>query len=177
VYLDEVKAETKRLSNWAHMATVGADGYPDVVPVWPAWQDDTLWIFTATNSVKVRNIASDPNVALHWQVDESGDGIEVWGDGNGEHRLAHQAPTVDGRVHLQPRRLRSRWHRIAWGPGVADPSRGAWRRPLQVRLRAACARSVDVRTRRRPVNERRGADRCVVSATGTTPFVAAFCAH
>jgi hypothetical protein len=52
VELDEVKAETTRLSNWAHIATVGADGIPDVVPVWPAWQGDTLWIFTGTNSVK-----------------------------------------------------------------------------------------------------------------------------
>ena len=77
--LDEVKAETTRLSNWAHIATVGADGNPDVVPVWPAWQGDTLWIFTSTNSVKIRNIAANPNVALHWQVDESGDGVELWG--------------------------------------------------------------------------------------------------
>lgn len=77
--LDEVKAETARLSNWAHLATVGADGNPDVVPVWPAWQDDTLWIFTHTPTVKVRNLASNPNVALHWQVDESGDGVELWG--------------------------------------------------------------------------------------------------
>jgi general stress protein 26 len=29
--------------------------------------------------VKVRNIAANPNVALHWQVDESGDGVELWG--------------------------------------------------------------------------------------------------
>ncbi|MGH9193931.1 MAG: pyridoxamine 5'-phosphate oxidase family protein [Acidimicrobiales bacterium] len=77
--LDEVKAETTRLSNWAHIATVGADGNPDVVPVWPAWPGDTLWIFTGTNSVKVGNIAANPNVALHWQVDESGDGVELWG--------------------------------------------------------------------------------------------------
>ncbi len=77
--LDEVKAETARLSNWAHIATVGRDGNPDVVPIWPAWQDDTVWISTGTNSVKVRNIAHNPNVALHWQVDESGDGVEVWG--------------------------------------------------------------------------------------------------
>jgi PPOX class probable F420-dependent enzyme len=79
VDLNDVKAETARLSNWAHLATVGGDGNPDVVPVWPAWQGDTLWIFTGTNSVKVRNLASNPNVALHWQVDESGDGVEVWG--------------------------------------------------------------------------------------------------
>jgi PPOX class probable F420-dependent enzyme len=79
VDLDDVRAETVRLSNWAHIATVGDDGNPDVVPVWPAWIDDTLWIFSHTNSVKVRNIAANPNVALHWQVDESGDGIELWG--------------------------------------------------------------------------------------------------
>ena len=77
--LDEVRAETVRLSNWAHVATVGRDGKPDVVPVWPAWQDDTVWIFSHSNSVKVRNIASNPNVAMHWQVDQSGDGVEVWG--------------------------------------------------------------------------------------------------
>lgn len=77
--LDYVKAETARLSNWAHLATVGADGKPDVVPVWPAWQDDTVWIFGHTNSVKVRNIAANPNVAMHWQVNESGDGVELWG--------------------------------------------------------------------------------------------------
>ena len=40
--LNEVAAETTRLSNWAHLATVGADGNPDVVPVWPAWQDDMV---------------------------------------------------------------------------------------------------------------------------------------
>jgi PPOX class probable F420-dependent enzyme len=79
VELDEIKAETTRLSNWAHLATVGADGNPDVVPVWPAWHDDLVWVFASTDSVKVRNLAANPNVAMHWQVDESGDGVEVWG--------------------------------------------------------------------------------------------------
>lgn len=77
--LDELQAETTRLSTWAHLATVGADNKPDVVPVWPAWQDGVLWMSTAVKSVKVRNIAHNPNVALHWQVDESGDGVEIWG--------------------------------------------------------------------------------------------------
>jgi PPOX class probable F420-dependent enzyme len=79
VDLNDVATETTRLSNWAHLATVGADGNPDVVPVWPAWQDDRVWIFTDVNSVKVRNLAANSNVAMHWQVDESGDGVEVWG--------------------------------------------------------------------------------------------------
>lgn len=77
--LNEIAAETARLSNWAHVATVGADGNPDVVPVWPAWRDGTLWFNSARDSVKVRNLDANPNVALHWQVDESGDGVEVWG--------------------------------------------------------------------------------------------------
>ena len=34
---------------------------------------------TGTTSVKARNIAHRPNVAMHWQVTEAGDGIEVWG--------------------------------------------------------------------------------------------------
>ena len=91
--LDEIKAETARLSAWAHIATVGADGKPDVVPVHPAWDGDTIWIMTGAESVKARNIASHPDVALHWQVDESGDGVELWGtasvhtDAETKHRL------------------------------------------------------------------------------------------
>ena len=34
---------------------------------------------SGTGSVKARNIAHHPGVALHWQVTESGDGVEVWG--------------------------------------------------------------------------------------------------
>ncbi len=77
--LDEIKDEAKRLSPWAHIATVGADGQPDVVPVHPAWEGDTIWIMTGTSSVKARNVEACPDVAMHWQVDESGDGVEVWG--------------------------------------------------------------------------------------------------
>jgi general stress protein 26 len=32
-----------------------------------------------TTSVKAKNIAHNPKVALHWQVEASGDGVEVWG--------------------------------------------------------------------------------------------------
>ena len=77
--LNDVKAEGKRLSPWAYMATVGADNAPDVVPVHPGWEGDVLWTMCGTDSVKVRNIAHNPNVAFHWQVDETGDGLEMWG--------------------------------------------------------------------------------------------------
>jgi general stress protein 26 len=77
--LGAVKEFASALSPWAHIATVGADGAPDVVPVHPCWEGDTLWAMIGANSVKARNAAANPEVALHWQVTEVGDGVELWG--------------------------------------------------------------------------------------------------
>lgn len=77
--LADIKAEASRLSPWAHVATIGADGKPDVAPVHPAWEGDTLWFMSFSDSVKVRNLSATADVAMHWQVTEVGDGVEVWG--------------------------------------------------------------------------------------------------
>lgn len=79
VDLDRVKSEAARLSMWAHVATVGVDGAPDVTPVHPCWEGDTIWFMSGVSSVKARNIAQNAEVAMHWQVTEAGDGLEVWG--------------------------------------------------------------------------------------------------
>ncbi|MGA9275786.1 pyridoxamine 5'-phosphate oxidase family protein [Ilumatobacter sp.] len=79
--LDDVKEFSGQLSPWAHIATVGADGEPDVVPVHPCWDGETLWSMVGTTSVKAKNIADNPKLAVHWQVTENGDGVEVWGTG------------------------------------------------------------------------------------------------
>jgi general stress protein 26 len=79
ISLEEVKTFASALSPWAHLATVGADGKPDVVPIHPCWEDETLWAMVFTSSVKARNVRANPNVALHWQVTEVGDGVEMWG--------------------------------------------------------------------------------------------------
>jgi general stress protein 26 len=79
VSLAEVRGVATALSPWAHLATVGADGAPDVVPVHPCWEGDTLWVMIGRDSVKARNVAHEPRVALHWQVTEVGDGVELWG--------------------------------------------------------------------------------------------------
>jgi general stress protein 26 len=48
-----------------------------------------------TDSVKARNVADNPKVALHWQVTEVGDGVELWGtaevfdDADSKRRLWH----------------------------------------------------------------------------------------
>lgn len=78
--LEQIKKAAAALSQWAHVATVGRDGNPDVVPVHPAWEGDSIWFMTGASSVKARNIAHHPHVAMHWQISEAGDGIEVWGD-------------------------------------------------------------------------------------------------
>lgn len=79
ISLEEVKAAASALSPWAHLATVGSDGEPDVVPVHPCWEGETLWTMLGSGSVKARNVAANSKVALHWQVTEVGDGVEVWG--------------------------------------------------------------------------------------------------
>ncbi len=89
--LEEVKEFASGLSVWAYLATVGADHAPDVVPVHPCWGPapggsdgtDTLWSMVGTTSTKARNVAHNPEVALHWQVPMEaarvGDGVELWG--------------------------------------------------------------------------------------------------
>lgn len=79
VSLADVKTFAAGLSPWAHLATVGADNEPDVVPVHPCWEGDTCWVMTFDQSVKARNTSVNPSVAMHWQVNESGDGVELWG--------------------------------------------------------------------------------------------------
>ena len=80
ISLDEVKTFAATLSPLAHLATIGPDGGPDVVPVHPAWEGDTVWIMAGADSVKARNVAANPRVAMHWQVSEKGDGVELWGN-------------------------------------------------------------------------------------------------
>jgi PPOX class probable F420-dependent enzyme len=62
------------------LTTVGAgDGTPQPVPVWFLWQDGTLLIYSQPKAHKLRNIAQNPNVALHFKhIDEFGEeGIAV----------------------------------------------------------------------------------------------------
>lgn len=77
--LAAVKSFASNLSPWAHLATVGRDNRPDVVPVHPCWEGDTCWIMMGTDSVKAKNARVNDQVALHWQVTEVGDGVEIWG--------------------------------------------------------------------------------------------------
>jgi len=59
--------DVKRLidgPNFAHLATVMADGSPQVAPVWVSREGDRILIGTSSTSLKARNAGRDPRVAL-----------------------------------------------------------------------------------------------------------------
>ena len=54
-----------RRPNFAHLATVRADGSPKLDPVWIELTDDsTVTIATGQDSLKTRNVLRDPRVAI-----------------------------------------------------------------------------------------------------------------
>jgi PPOX class probable F420-dependent enzyme len=62
-----LSAEAKALidrPNFAHLATLMADGSPQSVPVWVGREDDRLLVCTSEGSLKGRNTRRDPRVAL-----------------------------------------------------------------------------------------------------------------
>ena len=59
--------DVKRLidgPNFAHLATIMADGSPQVAPVWVSRDGDRVLIGTSSTSLKARNAKRDPRVAL-----------------------------------------------------------------------------------------------------------------
>jgi PPOX class probable F420-dependent enzyme len=62
-----LSAEAKALidrPNFAHLATLMADGSPQSVPVWVVREGDRLLVCTGEGSLKGRNTRRDPRVAL-----------------------------------------------------------------------------------------------------------------
>ena len=51
-------------ANFVHLATIMPDGSPHSVPVWAGREGDRIVICTGEGSLKARNTARDPRVAL-----------------------------------------------------------------------------------------------------------------
>lgn len=60
---DEIKA-LFRGPNFAHLATVMADGSPQVAPVWVDLEGDRILVGTSEISLKGRNTKRDPRVGI-----------------------------------------------------------------------------------------------------------------
>src|SRR4051812_20088578 len=56
---------------FAHLATVGSDGKPQVTPVWVDFDGKHVRVNTARGRVKDRNLKSNPRVALSIQDPEN----------------------------------------------------------------------------------------------------------
>jgi len=79
--LTSLIAEHLRLKAIVHLATVTPDGDPHVAPVHADWSDGLLYVMAGTDARKIRNIAVNPSVSLHYQVGESTgwDSLMIWG--------------------------------------------------------------------------------------------------
>ncbi|MDQ4107123.1 MAG: pyridoxamine 5'-phosphate oxidase family protein, partial [Actinomycetota bacterium] len=75
------------------ISTTRPDGRPHAAPVWGVWVDETLYFGTDPNSRKARNLARNPNVAVHL---ESGDEVVIV-EGVAEE-LTAPAPSLSRKV-------------------------------------------------------------------------------
>ena len=49
---------------FANLATINADGTPQVTPVWIDWDGKHVLVYTAQGRLKDRNLRKNPNVAI-----------------------------------------------------------------------------------------------------------------
>ncbi len=73
------------------LTTVTASGKPQPRPVWFVWDGQSVWIYTEHSSRKIAHLAANPQVALHFNSDPSGDDIQVL---LGEAAVDPNAPPV-----------------------------------------------------------------------------------
>jgi PPOX class probable F420-dependent enzyme len=74
------------------LTTVSADGTPQPNPVWFHWDGESCLIYTKPGSVKLRNIARNPKVALSFEgATETGGEVIVL---TGEASVHPHAPTL-----------------------------------------------------------------------------------
>ena len=55
------------------LTTIDSTLTPQPRPVWFLWDGETVLIFSQPNAHKVSHIRNNPNVALHFNTDETGD--------------------------------------------------------------------------------------------------------
>jgi PPOX class probable F420-dependent enzyme len=63
----ELPPEVRELfekANFAHLATLTADGSPSSTAIWAGLEGDNVVFFTQEGSLKARNMARDPRVAI-----------------------------------------------------------------------------------------------------------------
>jgi len=77
------------------MTAVDENGLPQPNPVWFVWENDSFLIYTQPNARRLRHIARNPNVSLHFDGGEYGEDVVVF---TGESRIDSDAPPAN--THL-----------------------------------------------------------------------------
>ncbi|MCG8351621.1 MAG: TIGR03667 family PPOX class F420-dependent oxidoreductase [Chloroflexales bacterium] len=81
------------------LTTVDSQQMPQPVPVWFLWDGATFLIYSQPNTPKLRNIARNPQVALHLDGDGRGGNIVVL---TGTAQIIDSAPlATDAPVYLE----------------------------------------------------------------------------
>jgi PPOX class probable F420-dependent enzyme len=74
------------------LTTVSPEGQPQSVPVWFLWQDGAFLIYSQLDKPKLRNLAANPLVSLHFRGTRTGEDIATL---EGEARRADGHPPAD----------------------------------------------------------------------------------
>jgi PPOX class probable F420-dependent enzyme len=113
VELPESARELIESGAHAHLATINADGTPQLSMVWSAIEDDEICIASLTPRQKLANVRRDPRVAISYQAAEHDDGQGL------THYLVvrGQARITEGGGPALLRRIASRYLE----PGVKFP--------------------------------------------------------
>jgi PPOX class probable F420-dependent enzyme len=82
------------------LTTVTPDGQPVPSPVWFIWEGDSFLIYTRPNTVKLRNIATNPRVSLNLDGDHTGGAIVIV---SGEAAVDGTAVAADEHVQYSAR--------------------------------------------------------------------------
>ncbi|MGW1739365.1 TIGR03667 family PPOX class F420-dependent oxidoreductase [Nocardia sp. NPDC001965] len=80
------------------LTTVGPTGTPQPNPVWFRWDGGSFLIFSQPDRPKLRNIARNPRVALHFNSTESGGEVVVFG---GVARLDSAVEPAEAAAYLE----------------------------------------------------------------------------
>ncbi|HVF88762.1 MAG TPA: TIGR03667 family PPOX class F420-dependent oxidoreductase [Blastocatellia bacterium] len=94
------------------LVSVGADLTPQPSPVWFVWDGEQFLIYSRPGAPKLRNIARNPKVALHFDGDGIGGDIVIF---TGEARIDESAPPAN-EVARYVERYREGFTRIQMTP-------------------------------------------------------------
>lgn len=74
------------------LTTTGSEGTPQPRPVWFIWENETILVYSEPKAQKIKHVARQPKVALHFNSASDGGDIVVF---TGEAQVVVDAPSPD----------------------------------------------------------------------------------